>query len=160
MIIAIPEPFKTVVTFAHPILMLLTLFLALYAGYVGWQYRRIRSTEGEEKKALIAKRYNLLHHNLGSIFLVLMVAGMVGGVAVTYNNNGKLFVGAHLIAGLGLAFLAALSAALAPLLQRGKEWARVTHIAVNTLLIGVFAWQAVTGLEIVQRILAQMSKVS
>ena len=160
MIIAIPEPFKTVVTFAHPILMISTLILAIYAGYIGWQYRKIRSTEGEEKKVLISKRYNILHHKLGSIFLVLMVAGTVGGMAVTYNNNGKLFVGAHLIAGLGLAFLAALSAALAPLLQQGKEWARVTHIAVNTLLIGVFAWQAVTGFEIVQRILDQMSKAA
>jgi MFS family permease len=160
MIIAIPEPFKTVVTFAHPILMISTLILAIYAGYIGWQYRKIRSTEGEEKKVLISKRYNILHHKLGSIFLVLMVAGTVGGMAVTYNNNGKLFVGAHLIAGLGLAFLAALSAALAPLLQQGKEWARVTHIAVNTLLIGVFAWQAVTGFEIVQRILKEMSKAA
>lgn len=160
MIVEIPEPFKTVVTFAHPLLMLLTLFLALYAGYVGWQYRRIRSTDGEEKKALISKRYNTLHHNLGSIFLVLMVAGMVGGIAVTYNNNGKLFVGAHLIAGLGLAFLAALSAALAPLLQQGKDWARVTHITVNTALIGVFVWQAFTGWQIVVRILDQMSKAT
>jgi Protein of unknown function (DUF4079) len=160
MIVAIPEPFKTMVTFAHPLLMLLTLFLALYAGYVGWQYRRIRSTEGEEKKALISKRYNTLHHNLGSIFLVLMVAGMVGGIAVTYNNNGKLFVGAHLIAGLGLAFLAALSAAFAPILQQGKEWARATHITVNTALIGIFVWQAVTGWQIVVRILDQMSKAT
>ena len=160
MTIAIPEPLKTVVTFIHPLLMLLTLFLAIYAGYIGWQYRRIRSTEGEEKKALIAKRYNLLHHNLGSIFLLLMVGGAVGGMAVTYNNNGKLFVGAHLIAGLGLAFLAALSAALAPLLQQGKDWARSTHIAVNTVLVGIFAWQTWTGWEIVQRILEQMSKAS
>ena len=160
MTIAIPEPLKTVVTFIHPLLMLLTLFLAIYAGYIGWQYRRIRSTEGEEKKALIAKRYNLLHHNLGSIFLLLMVGGAVGGMAVTYVNNGKLFVGAHLIAGLGLAFLAALSAALAPLLQQGKDWARSTHIAVNTVLVGIFAWQTWTGWEIVQRILDQMSKAS
>ena len=160
MIVAIPEPFKTVVTFAHPLLMLLTLFLALYAGYVGWQYRRIRSTEGEEKKALISKRYNILHHKLGSVFLLLMVAGAVGGMAVTYNNNGKLFVGAHLIAGLGLTFLAALSAALAPLLQQAKEWARITHITVNTLLVGIFVWQTLTGFEIVQRILEQMSKAS
>jgi uncharacterized membrane protein len=160
MIIAIPEPLKTLVTFAHPILMTLTLILALYAGYVGWQYRRIRSTDGEEKKALISKKYNLLHHKLGSVFLLLMVAGAVGGMAVTYNNNGKLFVGAHLIAGLGLTFLAALSAALAPLLQQAKEWARITHIAVNTLLVGVFVWQSLTGFEIVQRILEQMSKAS
>jgi hypothetical protein len=160
MIVAIPEPFKTVVTFAHPLLMLFGLVLALYAGYVGWQYRRIRSTEGEEKKALISKRYNLLHHNLGSIFLLLMVAGTIGGMAVTYNDNGKLFVGAHLLAGLGLVFLAALSAALAPVLQQGKEWARVTHITVNTVLIGVFAWQTLTGWQIVQRILEQMSKAA
>ena len=160
MTIAIPEPLKTVVTFIHPLLMLLTLFLAIYAGYIGWQYRRIRSTEGEEKKALISKRYNLLHHNLGSIFLLLMVGGAVGGMAVTYINNGKLFVGAHLIAGLGLAFLAALSAALAPLLQQGKDWARSTHIAVNTVLVGIFAWQTWTGWEIIQRILDQMSKAS
>ncbi|NUN65659.1 DUF4079 domain-containing protein [Pseudanabaena biceps] len=160
MIVAIPEPFKTVVTFAHPLLMFLTLILALYAGYVGWQYRRIRSTEGEEKKALIAKRYNLLHHKLGSIFLVLMVVGAVGGMAVTYNNNGKLFFGGHLIAGLGLASLAALSTALAPLLQQGKEWARITHITVNTALIGVFAWQTLTGWQIVQRILENMFKAA
>ena len=160
MIVAIPEPFKTIVTFAHPLLMLIALFLTLYAGYVGWQYRRIRSTEGEEKKALISKRYNQLHHNLGSVFLLLMVAGAIGGMAVTYNNNGKLFVGAHLIVGLGLVFLAALSAALAPVLQQGKEWARVTHITINTVLIGVFAWQTFTGWEIVQRILEQMSKAT
>ena len=71
MIIAIPEPFKTIVAFAHPILMTLTLILALYAGYVGWQYRRIRNTDGEEKKALISKKYNLLHYKLGSVFLLL-----------------------------------------------------------------------------------------
>ncbi len=160
MIIAIPEPFKTIVTFAHPILMFLTLLLAFYAGYLGWQYRKIRSAEGEEKKALISKRYNIQHHKLGSVFLVLMVAGAIGGLAVTYNNNGKLFVGAHLLAGLGLVFLAALSAALAPLLQQAKDWARSIHIAVNTLMIGVFVWQAVTGWEIVQRILAQMAKAA
>jgi hypothetical protein len=160
MIVAIPEPLKTIVAFAHPLLMLFTLFLALYAGYVGWQYRKIRSTEGEEKKALISKRYNILHHKLGSIFLVLMVAGAVGGMAVTYNTSGKLFVGAHLIAGLGLAVLAALSAAFAPLLQQGKEWVRVTHITLNTILIGIFGWQTFTGWEIVQRMLAQMSKAS
>ncbi len=160
MLIPIPEPFKTVLAFAHPLLMLFTLFLALYAGYVGWQYRRIRSTEGEEKKALISKRFNVLHHKLGSVFLVLMVAGMIGGLADTYNDNGKLFVGAHLLAGLGLTFLAVLSAALAPFLQQGKEWVRVTHITVNTVLIGIFGWQTFTGWQIVQRILEKIAKAA
>ena len=158
MIIAIPEPFKTLVTFSHPVLMFFTLLLAFYAGYLGLQYRKIRSVEGEEKKVLISKRFNVQHYQLGSVFLVLMVAGAIGGMAITYNNNGKLFVGSHLIAGLGLVVLAALSASLAPLLQQAKDWARSTHIALNTLIVGVFVWQAVTGWEIVQKILVQMAK--
>ncbi|MFM7599770.1 MAG: hypothetical protein ACKO7R_01000 [Pseudanabaena sp.] len=33
-------------------------------------------------------------------------------------------------------------------------------MTVNTALIGVFAWQTLTGWQIVQRILEQMSKAS
>jgi hypothetical protein len=34
--------------------------------------------------------------------LALMVVGSIGGMVVTYLNNGKLFIGAHLLAGLGM----------------------------------------------------------
>jgi hypothetical protein len=78
-------------------------------------------------------------------------------MAVTYINNGKLFVGSHLIAGLGMAGLIAVSASLVPYMQKGAEWARITHIALNTVLTGLFGWQAVSGIDIVQRIIARMA---
>jgi uncharacterized membrane protein len=93
------------------------------------------------------------HHQLGSALLALMVLGSIGGMAVTYINNGKLFFGAHLLAGLGMTGLIATSAALVPFMQRGNDAARYTHITLNVVLVGLFGWQAVTGMQIVQRIL-------
>jgi Protein of unknown function (DUF4079) len=156
--IQIPDSLKPFVTFFHPVMMALTLMLALYALYLGIQSRRSRSATGSDKKAMMEAKYGNRHFQVGSIFLVLMVLGSVGGMTVTFINNQKLFVGPHLIAGLGLASLAAVSAALAPLMQQGKEWARITHITINVTLVGIFAWQTATGFEIVLKILDQMSK--
>ncbi|MEM8603753.1 MAG: DUF4079 domain-containing protein, partial [Cyanobacteria bacterium P01_H01_bin.121] len=72
--------------------------------------------------------------------------------AVTYINNGKLFVGPHLLAGLGMTGLIAFSASLSPLMQKGQEWARYTHILLNVTIVGLFTWQAVSGMQIVQKI--------
>jgi hypothetical protein len=160
MVNPIPESLRPIVTFFHPALMTMTLFFAVYVGYLGWQIRRTRNAEGDVKKELIKGKYNLRHFQAGSILLVILVLGSVGGMAVTYINNGKLFVGPHLLAGLGVACLAAVSASLAPLMQQGQNWARWTHITLNTVLVGIFAWQAVSGFDIVQRILAQMAKAS
>jgi uncharacterized membrane protein len=85
-----------------------------------------------------------------------MVLGTIGGMAVTYINNGKLFVGPHLLAGLGMVGLISISAALVPLMQKGNELARITHIALNAVILGLFGWQAFTGMDIVQRILSKM----
>ena len=158
--IQIPAPIEPIFTFFHPALMSLTLILALYALYLGWQSRRTRTTKGETKKTLLEGNYATRHYQIGSIFLAVMVLGSVGGMFVTYINNDKLFVAPHLIAGLGLASLAAISASLAPLMQQGKEWARITHISINFALVGIFFWQAFTGFEIVQRILDNMAKAA
>jgi hypothetical protein len=160
MVIPIPQPLQPIVTFVHPVLMTVTFITAIYAAYLGLQYLKARSSEGEVKKALMVKRYNLQHYKIGAIFLVLMVGGAIGGMAVTYNSSGKLAIGAHLFAGLGLAFLAAISASLAPLMQQGKEWARISHTSINAVIIGIFSWQLLTGLNIVQRILEQVTKAS
>ncbi|MDX1977825.1 MAG: DUF4079 domain-containing protein [Pseudanabaenaceae cyanobacterium bins.68] len=152
------QTLKPIYTFFHPALMLATLGLAFYAAYLGFKFRLSRKAEGAKKKEMMAAKYNLQHFQVASIFLVVMIFGTIGGMAVTYINNGKLFVGAHLLAGLGLAGLTALSASLSPLMQQGREWARVTHISLNFSIIGIFLWQTLTGFEIVQRILAQMAK--
>ncbi|AHJ29988.1 DUF4079 domain-containing protein [Nodularia spumigena CS-584] len=139
--------------FFHPVTMWGLLALSLYAAYLGLQVQRTRGAQGDEKKELIKGRYNIKHYQMGSILLGLMVTGAIGGMAVTYINNGKLFVGPHLLAGLGMTGLIAFSASLSPFMQKGASWARATHIVLNFALLGLFTWQAITGVQIVQRIL-------
>lgn len=152
----IPESVKPWLNFFHPVLMFILLALTVYALYLGIQIRRTRSAEGEVKKELIKGKFNLKHHQVGSLLLAFMVSGMIGGMAVTYINNQKLFVGPHLLAGLGMTGMIAISASLTPWMQKGFDWARYTHIALNVTLLALFSWQAFTGIEILQRIISKM----
>jgi Protein of unknown function (DUF4079) len=154
----LPTSIKVYSQFVHPLLMWVLLAMCLYAMYTGWQWRRARSATGDAKKALLQGKFNLKHHQIGAAVLALMVVGSIGGMAVTYVNNGKLFVGPHLIAGLGMTGLIAIAAALTPLMQKGAEWARITHITLNIAIIGLFGWQAVSGIDIIQRILKRISE--
>lgn len=156
MTIDIPESVKVWSQFFHPILMWVLLALTLYALYLGLQSRRIRSVDAETRKELIKKKFAERHHRMGSVILSLMVLGTLGGMAVTYLNNGKLFFGPHLLAGLGMAGLIATSASLTPFMQKGQDWARYTHIALNVSIVALFGWQAVTGVQIVQKIVDRM----
>jgi hypothetical protein len=150
------ESLKVYSQFGHPLLMWVLLGLSIYAMVLGFQARKIRSADAETRKELIKKEVKTKHYLVGSALLALMVMGTVGGMAVTYWNNGKLFVGPHLLVGLGMTTLIALSASLSPLMQKGNDLARMTHITLNITLIGLFGWQAVTGVEIVQRIISKL----
>lgn len=156
----IPESIKVWSQFGHPLIMWGLLGISIYALYSGMQIRRTRSAEGDEKKNLIKKKFNIKHHQVGSLLLALMVLGTIGGMGVTYINNGKLFVGPHLLVGLGMTGLIATSASLIPFMQKGNDWARYSHITLNVTLLGLFVWQAVTGMQIVQRIIERMSGVA
>ena len=148
------DAIKPWLNFFHPVLMWGLLATMVYALYLGGKVRQIRSseTDSETRKALIKSQVKEKHHQIGSIILALMVLGTIGGMAVTYINNGKLFVGPHLLAGLGMTGMIAVAAALTPYMQKGQEWARVSHISLNIGLLGLFVWQAVTGMDILQRI--------
>jgi MFS family permease len=152
----IPAAIKPYLNFIHPALMWVLFGTTLYAGYLGWQIRQTRSATGDDKKKLIQAKFNDRHHKLGSIVLALMVLGSIGALAVTYINNGKLFVGPHLIAGLGMTGLIAISASLSPYMQKGQDWARSTHIGINVIIVGLFGWQAFSGVEILLRIISKM----
>ena len=153
----IPESIKVWSQFAHPLMMWVLLAAMLYAFYLGMQIRRTRFAEGDTKKELIKGRFNIRHHQIGAALLAFMVLGTLGGMAVTYINNGKLFVGPHLLVGLGMTGMIATSAALTPFMQKGQDWARYTHIGLNIGLVAMFGWQAITGMQIVQRILERMT---
>lgn len=147
------EPIKPWLNFFHPIIMWGLLALTVYAAYLGFKSRKTRTADAETRKELIKGKFAARHHQIGSALLAFMVLGTLGGMAVTYINNGKLFVGPHLLAGLAMTGMIAVSTALVPFMQKGNETARYTHISLNLTLMGLFAWQAVTGMQIVQRIL-------
>ena len=152
MALEIPDGIKTWSQFGHPILMWTLLGITVYALYLGIQGSKIRSADKETRKELIKKNFVQRHHQMGSILLALMVVGNVGGMAVTYINNDKLFVGPHLFVGLGMTALIAIAASLVPYMQKGNSLARNTHITLNVLLLGLFGWQAFSGMQIVQKI--------
>ena len=157
MALEIPDTIKTWSQFGHPIFMWILLGLTIYAMYLGFQIRKTRNADKETRKELIKKNFSQRHHKMGSILLSFMVLGSLGGMAVTYINNGKLFVGPHLLTGLAMTGIIAVSASLVPYMQKGNEIARYTHISLNIALLGLFGWQAVSGMEIVQKILERMS---
>ena len=157
MALEIPEGIKTWSQFGHPILMWVLFGITVYALYLGVKSSKIRSADKETRKELIKKNFGQRHHRMGSILLALMVVGNIGGMAITYINNGKLFVGPHLLAGLGMTALIAVSASLVPYMQKGNGLARNTHVSLNIVLLGLFGWQAITGMQIVQKILDRMA---
>ncbi len=156
MSLEIPAEIKFWLNFIHPILMWVLLGVSIYALYLGVQVRRTRTAEGELKKELIQGRYNVKHYQIGSIILALMVIGAIAAMAVTYINNGKLFFGPHLLVGLGMTAMVAVSASLSPFMQKGQNWARYTHIVLNATLLALFSWQAVSGIQIIQNILSKV----
>lgn len=156
----IPESVKVYSQFLHPILMWLLFGMTLYSMYLGFKIRKTRSAEGEEKKQLIQGRFNIRHHQISALLLAFMVTGSLGAMAVTYWNNGKLFVTPHLVVGLVMTAMIATSASLTPFMQKGNNVARYTHILLNIGLVALFGWQAISGMDIVQRIVARMSGVA
>jgi hypothetical protein len=156
MSVAIPESVKFWSQFLHPVLMWVLLALTVYALYLGIKVRRLRYAEGDEKKALIKGRFNIRHYQIGSVLLALMIMGSIGAMAVTYLNNGKLFVGPHLLVGLAMTSMIGVSASLSPFMQKGADWARYSHIILNSAILALFTWQAFTGVTIVQRIISKM----
>ncbi|MBE9169772.1 DUF4079 domain-containing protein [Pleurocapsales cyanobacterium LEGE 06147] len=156
MSLAIPESVKIYSQFIHPVVMWILLATAIYALYLGIKIRQTRNAEGETKKELLKGRYNIRHYQVGSVLLAFMVISPIFAMAITYINNGKLILSPHLIVGLTTVSLIASSASLAPFMQKGNMWARNIHFALNIGVLGLFAWQVVTGIQIVQKIISKL----
>jgi hypothetical protein len=150
---AIPSSVAYGLNFLHPLLMWVLLGLSLYAMVLGIKSKKTRTADAETRKQLIKGQFARRHFQIGSLMLGLMVLGTVGGMVVTYINNGKLFVGPHLLVGLAMTAMVAVAASLVPLLQAGNAIARKVHVGLNMGLVTLFLWQALTGMQIVARIL-------
>ncbi|MEY4758617.1 MAG: hypothetical protein RLZZ268_115 [Cyanobacteriota bacterium] len=138
--------------FLHPLLMGGLLALSGYGMFLGIKAKKTRTAAAEDRKELIKGQYARRHFQIGSLILVLMVLGTFGGMAVTYLNNGKLFVGPHLLVGIAMTCLIALAVSLSPLMQQGNLIARKAHVGLNMAMMTLFLWQAFSGLQILAKI--------
>lgn len=143
-------------SFMHPLMMWVLLAAGGYSMFLGIKAKKVRTGTPEQRKALLPGKFAQRHYRWGSLILAVMVIGMIGGMAVTYLNNGKLFVGPHLLVGLAMTGMIALAAALAPFMQQGKGKgnviARKVHVGLNMGMLTLFLWQAVSGMQIVNKI--------
>jgi hypothetical protein len=139
--------------FVHPVLMWGLLGLMLYSGYLGLKASQIRKVGPEERKAMLPLHFGQRHAQLGLVILGLTLLGAAGGIGATFLKNGKLILGPHLFAGLAVVVLVVATASLGPSLQKGKDWARGLHVALNGTVLALFGWQAVSGVAIVQKLL-------
>jgi hypothetical protein len=147
-----PESLAYNLNFLHPLLMWALLALSGYGMFLGIKAKKTRTADAEARKTLIKGQYAKRHFQIGSVLLAVLVLGSFGGMAVTYLNNGKLFVGPHLLVGIAMTCLVALAAALTPLMQQGNLIARKAHVGLNMLMMTLFLWQAVSGMQILNRI--------
>jgi hypothetical protein len=147
-----PESLSFGLNFVHPLTMWALLALSGYALFLGLKAKKVRTAPADERKDLVKGRFGQRHFLIGSAVLAVMVLGTLGGMAVTYLNNGKLFVGPHLLVGLAMTGMIALAAALSPLMQQGNLLARKAHVGLNMGVMTLFLWQAVSGMQIVNKI--------
>lgn len=147
-----PEALAYNLNFLHPLLMLGLLALSSYGMLLGIKAKKTRTADAETRKQLIKGQFAKRHFQIGGLILAITVMGTFGGMAVTYLNNGKLFVGPHLLVGIGMTCLIALAVSLTSLMQQGNLIARKVHVGLNMAMMTLFLWQAVSGFQILNKI--------
>lgn len=151
---ALVEAFKsTPASLAHPATMWTLLGTALYTFYLGYQSSLVRKSEPEKRKELVKGKFGDRHFRTSSALFAIMTVATFSGMGNTYARTGKLFPGPHLYAGLGLVATMSVMSACAPYMLKGKEWARNTHFTLAFLAVGLFGWQAKSGMVIVGKLL-------
>jgi len=138
--------------FVHPLTEWALLAAGGWALYLGIKAKKTRTGTPEQRKELIPGKFSQRLYRWGSLLLAVMTLGTLGGMAVTYLNNGKLFLGPHLLVGLAMTGMIAVAASLSPLMQQGNLIARKAHVGLNMGVLTLFLWQAVSGMEIVNKI--------
>lgn len=151
---ALVEAFKSIpASLAHPVTMWTIFGTALYTFYLGYQSSLVRKSEPAKRKELIQGKFGERHFRISSALFAVMTLATFGGMANTYTRTDKLFPGPHLYAGLGLVATLAVMSSFAPYMLKGKEWARNAHFTLAFLAIGLFGWQAKSGMVIVGKLL-------
>jgi len=75
-------------SFMHPLMMWGLLAAGGYSMFLGIKAKKVRTGTPEQRKALLPGKFAQRHYRWGSLILGVLVTGMIGGMAVTYINNG------------------------------------------------------------------------
>lgn len=105
-----------------------------------------------ERKELSKAAPRDQHFSQGALLAFLGTAFAIEGPLNTYARAGKLFPGPHVYAGAGLVVCWALAVACVPSMQKGSDVGRQVHIGANVLGMGLFGWQVVSGIPILQKV--------
>lgn len=106
----------------------------------------------EQCKELVLKKFVQCYYFWGSILLVVMIFGILGGMVVIYLNNGKLFVGLYLLVGLVMIGMIVVVVLFLFLMQWGNVIVCKVYVGLNMGMFMLFFWQVVSGMEIVNKI--------
>lgn len=151
---ALVEAFKSKpASLVHPAVMWLLLATCLYTFYLGYKSSTVRKVDSAERKELAKGKFSERHFKTSSALFAIMTIATFSGMGNTYARTGKLFPGPHLYAGLGLVATMSVMSAFVPYMQRGKDWARNAHFTVAFAAVGLFGWQAKSGMAIVGKLL-------
>jgi len=105
-----------------------------------------------ERSELVSGKFKDRHYQISSLLLGGGIFFTVYGVFNTWFRAEKLFPGPHLFAGAAICVGWALAAACVPFMEKGSETARNLHIALNVVILALFAWQLPTGFEILMKV--------
>jgi len=105
------------------------------------------------RKELADGSFRDKHYQVGAVILGLGTSFAIEGPVNTFLRAQKLFPGPHLYAGAGVVVCWAMAASLVPMMGKGKESARIGHMAFNALALGLFTWQLPTGWDITQKVI-------
>lgn len=105
-----------------------------------------------ERTELIRGQFKDRHYQLSSLLLGGGIFFTFYGAFNTWFRADKLFPGPHLFAGCAICVGWALAGACVPFMEKGNEAARNLHIALNVVILGLFAWQLPTGFEILLKV--------
>ena len=129
--------------YVHPALMFLTLLLMLYV--LGLGYTRFAAKHMGAKTTFAWSRHALL----GQIALLLTLAGMIGGLLVTWSFSGGVLHGPHgEVAVYALAPLVVVNYIIGLILHKKKKQRTglpLLHAFLGVAIVCLFIFQAVSG---------------
>ena len=130
--------------FFHPLLQFGVILLALFVLWLGWH--RFQSLHLHRRGVVFRRQRHVL---LGRLTLLLMLAGLFGGLSMAWLTWSSVFItGWHARVAMVIAVLAVIGYATGSHMERVKKrrtWLPLLHGITNAVLVLLALFQIYTG---------------